>query len=203
MYRNGIRGKTLEFYRSVLALSNSAIVVTDAQAHDNHIIFVNPAFEALTGYMAAEVLGKNCRFLQRHEEDHVARTALATLISQGVAGDALLRNYRKNGELFWNNLYLFPVKDAGGSITNFVGIQHDVTVERQLLERLDEKRRLIDMSSDVYLKITERGTIVDANAACAQVFGRAAAELIGKTTACLSAERGIEPWGNLAQVLAE
>jgi PAS domain S-box-containing protein len=116
-----------------LDASNSAVVMTDPAQSDNPIVYVNHAFEGVTGYTSAEVMGHNCRLLQAHDRHQPARVAMVAAIEAGEACECLLRNYRKNGELFWNQLYLFPLKDAAGNVTRFVGVQHDVTRERALL----------------------------------------------------------------------
>jgi PAS domain S-box-containing protein len=99
-----------------LDASNSAVVMTDPAQHDNPIVYVNPAFEAVTGYVAADVVDRNCRLLQADDRDQAARVAMAAAVAGGEACDCLLRNYRKNGEMFWNQLYLFPLKDARGAV---------------------------------------------------------------------------------------
>lgn len=116
-----------------LDASNSAVVMTDPAQPDNPIVYVNRAFEEATGYAAADVVGRNCRLLQGADRDQPARVAMAAAVAAGDACECLLRNYRKSGELFWNQLYLFPLKDDNGLVTRFVGIQHDVTRERALL----------------------------------------------------------------------
>jgi PAS domain S-box-containing protein len=130
-----------------LDASNSAVVMTDPAQHDNPIVYVNPAFEAVTGYVAADVVGRNCRLLQADDRDQAARVAMAAAVAGGEACDCLLRNYRKNGEMFWNQLYLFPLKDARGAVVRFVGIQHDVTRARALLADVQslaaERERLV------------------------------------------------------------
>ncbi|MGR2737443.1 EAL domain-containing protein [Billgrantia sp. Q4P2] len=118
--------------RSVEASING-IVIADARQPDTPIIYVNEAFERITGYQRDEVLGQNCRFLQGNETD---AEALAQL-RQAIAGlreiNVTLCNYRKDGTPFWNNLYLAPVRDGKGVVTHFVGIQHDIS-ERKSYE---------------------------------------------------------------------
>jgi len=130
-----------------LDASNSAVVMTDPAGPDNPIVYVNPAFEEVTGYTRADVAGRNCRLLQRDDRHQPGRVALAAAVAQGVACECLLRNYRKDGTLFWNQLYLFPLKDGRGRVMRFVGMQHDVTRERTLLADVQvlaaERERLI------------------------------------------------------------
>jgi PAS domain S-box-containing protein len=180
-----IHNQDAQFFLEMLAASNSSIVITDARAQDNPIIFVNPAFEELTGYSAADAVGKNCRFLQGGDRRQSVRKIIAKTIVDGAPSECVIRNYKKNGELFWNKFYIFPLKDPIGKIKNYVGIQHDVTAERQLLAELEEKNRLIETATDVYLKISRNLIILEANAACFAVFGWPPEQLIGKSASCL------------------
>ncbi len=112
------------------------IVIADAQQPDMPLIYVNPTFEAITGYSAAETVGKNCRFLQADDHDQPALNVLRSALKQDKACVVILRNYRKDGTLFWNELSLSPIHDARGVTTHFLGIQTDIT------ERIETERTL-------------------------------------------------------------
>ncbi|WP_229668402.1 EAL domain-containing protein [Arenimonas soli] len=112
--------------------SMNGIVIADAQSGDLPIIYVNPAFEALTGYESDEVIGRNCRFLQGGETRQPELEILRRALAEGNDCNVILHNVRKDGELFWNHLFISPVRDDGGSITHFVGIQNDLTERRQV-----------------------------------------------------------------------
>ncbi|WP_374601330.1 EAL domain-containing protein [Arenimonas sp.] len=112
--------------------SMNGIVIADAQAADLPILYVNPAFEALTGYGSDEVMGRNCRFLQGDETRQPELEILRRALAGGEDCNVILRNFRKDGELFWNHLFISPVLDEGGAITHFVGIQNDLTERRQV-----------------------------------------------------------------------
>lgn len=106
---------------------NAGVVISDAQLPDLPIIYVNPKFEEMSGYQADEVVGRNCRFLQGSSPDSADQSALAGIrsaIKNKTNGYALLRNYRKDGSVFMNELFISPIKDANGTVTHFVGIQH-------------------------------------------------------------------------------
>lgn len=113
-----------ESYRRQWQALNAGVVVSDAQHPDMPIVYVNPMFEQMSGYTAAEVLGRNCRFLQGGEQDQTSLAAIRTAIRTQSNGYAKLRNFRKDGSLFVNELFISPVKDAQGTVTHFVGIQH-------------------------------------------------------------------------------
>jgi diguanylate cyclase (GGDEF)-like protein/PAS domain S-box-containing protein len=116
--------------------STSGVVVVDAGPGDYPMLYVNPAFEAITGYSAAESVGRNCRFLQGPDTDAAAVRALAAAIGRGEEHRVVLRNYRKDGTPWWNELHLSPVRDAGGRLTHYLGFQHDVTGRVAAEERL-------------------------------------------------------------------
>src|SRR5215213_3509455 len=121
--------------RAVSASSNG-IVITDPNQPDDPIVYVNPAFERITGYPAEEAIGRNCRFLQGEDRGQPALEELRAALREGRGCRVVLRNYRKDGSLFWNELYVSPVHDEEGRLTNFVGVQNDVTGRRRIEEAL-------------------------------------------------------------------
>jgi PAS domain S-box-containing protein len=104
-------------------------------------VYVNPAFERTTGYPAEEALGRNCRFLQGEDHDQPALEELRTAIHEERHCTVVLRNYRKDGTMFWNELSVYPVRNEKGHMTNFVGVQNDVTERIRAEEVLSEIRR--------------------------------------------------------------
>jgi len=110
-----------------LEASVNAIMITDALHADNPIVYVNPAFERNTGYSAAEALGRNPRFLLGADTDQPVLETLRTARREHREASALLRNYRKDGTQFWNELRIAPVRDASGQVTHYVGVQNDVS----------------------------------------------------------------------------
>lgn len=119
-----------------LLAAQDGIVICDARATDMPLIYVNPGFERLTGYGAEEVVGRNCRFLQRDDQDQDGLTRLRRSLEAGEGCSVVLRNYRADGSLFWNELSISPVHDAEQRISHYVGIQKDVTARIQSEERL-------------------------------------------------------------------
>lgn len=120
-----------------------AITVADVLADDQPLVYVNPAFERLTGYSADEVLGRNCRFLQGPYDDARLRREIREAIGEGRSVDTLIRNIKRNGAEFWNEFHLSPVRNKAGRLTHYIGYQLDVTerVERdQQLDRLTDLR---------------------------------------------------------------
>ena len=103
---------------------NAGVVISDARAPDMPIVFVNAMFEHMSGYQSSEILGRNCRFLQGTDKDQPGIETIRSAIKAQKNGFASLRNYRKDGSLFLNQLFISPVRDATGTVTHFVGIQH-------------------------------------------------------------------------------
>jgi len=126
--------------RAVTASTNS-IVITDPNQPDDPLVYVNPAFERTTGYPAEEALGRNCRFLQSEDHDQPALEELRIAIHEERHCTVVLRNYRKDGTMFWNELSVYPVRNETGHMTNFVGVQNDVTERVRAEEVLSEIRR--------------------------------------------------------------
>ncbi|SDD88010.1 EAL domain-containing protein [Aquimonas voraii] len=111
--------------------SKSGMLIADARAPDLPTVYVNPAFVRMTGYEAADILGRNCRFMQGEDRDQEAlRTVRETLVKQGEC-EVVLRNYRRDGSLFWNQLTLAPVRDADGQVTHYIGVSTDLTDRRR------------------------------------------------------------------------
>jgi PAS domain S-box-containing protein len=120
-----------------VAASSNGIVITDPNVPDDPIVYVNPAFERISGYAVDEVLGHNCRFLQGEDRDQPALGELRVALREEREFRVVLKNYRKDGTPFWNELYVSPVHDEEGRLTNFVGVQNDITQRRRTEEERD------------------------------------------------------------------
>src|ERR1700692_1746151 len=114
-----------DLYRRLVESSPGGVVLVDAQGSDHPVIYANPAFEALTGYSAAELIGRNLRLLQADDREQDGRHRLRDALSRGETCRVLLRNYRKDGSLFWNEMTLLPLRHADGCVTHFVGHHRD------------------------------------------------------------------------------
>ncbi|MFN3405543.1 MAG: PAS domain S-box protein [Cytophagaceae bacterium] len=113
--------------------SKNGIIITDPNQPDNPIIYTNKAFEQITGYNYAEIIGKNCRFLQRDDRRQPEVEKLRRAIRDQKEASVIFRNYRKDGSLFWNELHVSPVFNRSGTLTNFIGVLNDIT-ERKIAE---------------------------------------------------------------------
>jgi diguanylate cyclase (GGDEF)-like protein/PAS domain S-box-containing protein len=121
---------------AALAAATNGIVIVDALAADRPIVYVNPGFERLTGYGADEVLGRNCRFLQGPGTDPSAIEEFRAAVAEHRSTKVVVLNHRKDGTPFWNEVVLSPIFD-GQRVTQYVGVQLDVTERRQAEDRAE------------------------------------------------------------------
>jgi len=128
------------------------VVITDPTMADNPIVYANDAFYRLTGYGPDETIGRNCRFLQGPETDPDRVGELRAAVDAAESASTVLRNYRRDGSIFWNHVEITPLTDDG-TVTHFVGFQHDVTDlkrrEQELVERQRRFETLHDASRDL------------------------------------------------------
>lgn len=126
----------LKMSRRVMQSVTNGITIADATLPDLPLIYVNPAFERMTGYTLDEVRGRNCRFLQDEDTQQIGLLSVRNAIREHRDTLTVLKNYRKDGTPFWNELYLSPLWNDDGKLTHFVGIQSDVT------RRIEDERNL-------------------------------------------------------------
>ncbi|MCL7417357.1 MAG: PAS domain-containing protein [Halalkalicoccus sp.] len=121
------------------------ITIADASRADTPLIYVNDAFERLTGYPKAEALGTNCRFLQGEDTAEEPVAAMREAIANEEPVSVELRNYRKDGTEFWNQVDIAPIHDTAEDVTHFVGFQTDITArkraEHEVKRRIEEVER--------------------------------------------------------------
>jgi two-component system cell cycle response regulator len=125
-----------EFYRRMLESSPDGIALVDALNPERPVIYINAGFESLTGYASADVLGRNLRFLQAEDRDQDGRHRLHEALDRGESCRVLLRNYRKDGTLFWNEMTVLPLLDGEGRVTHFVGHHRDAGERLKIDPRL-------------------------------------------------------------------
>lgn len=117
----------LDTRNRALQAAGNGIVIADARHPELPIIYCNKAFTDITGYSNEEVIGVNCRFLQNNDRDQEGIAVLANAIKKGEACQVIVRNYRKDGTLFWNELTITPLYTEKKQLTHFIGVQNDVT----------------------------------------------------------------------------
>lgn len=119
--------------RAILASTNGIMIVESSPAGLT-TVFVNPAFEAITGYARDEVIGKPPGRLHHGDAEQAALDELRQAIAAHRPTRVVLRNYRKDGSLFWNELSVSPVRDGHGRLTHFIGILNDITKAYEIEE---------------------------------------------------------------------
>jgi PAS domain S-box-containing protein len=128
-----------QLLQMVINASNDGIVIAEKEGEqDNILIYVNPAFERLTGYTSEEILYQDCRFLQSGDRDQDALPLIREALDSGGSCREILRNYRKDGTPFWNELSLSTVKNPSDGQTYFVGVQKDVTLQVKAQQRVSQ-----------------------------------------------------------------
>jgi diguanylate cyclase (GGDEF)-like protein/PAS domain S-box-containing protein len=143
----------------------NGISICDVSNPDMPLIYVNPAFEQLTGYVLKEIRGRNCRFLQAGETGQHGLGSLRQALRERRDVRTVLKNFKKDGTPFWNELHLSPIRDRAGDITLYVGIQNDVT------ERIELEARLAhNAQHDMLTGLANRGLLMDR---LAQALSRA------------------------------
>jgi len=111
----------------ILDSSVNGITLADPDMEDMPLVYVNKAFESMTGYTMEEVVGKNCRFMQGEEREQKERYMMQEAIKNNESIEITFKNYRKNGELFYNHLEMSPLFDSNGNVLYYLGVQLDVT----------------------------------------------------------------------------
>lgn len=177
--------------RAIAAVS-CGVTITDAVAPGQPVIYVNRAFERITGYTAAEAIGRDCRYLHGPETDSQSAAALRRAMAEGQELVVTIRNYRKDGTPFWNELSLSPVRDGDGRLTHVVAIVNDVTARKEAedaLRRGEERYRVAVEGSFTAFFILESvraedGEIVDfrfveLNQRGVEMIGRPREEIVG------------------------
>ncbi|MCG6985668.1 MAG: PAS domain-containing protein [Thiocapsa sp.] len=134
----------------ILDTSINGITLSDPDQKDNPIVYANEAFELITGYSHEEIIGRNCRFLQGQDRDQDGLEKIREAIREQKRATVMIRNYRKDGTLFYNRFSIRPLYDRQGKLIYFLGVQYDVTEQVQVqkeLERLKEMLREADRAT--------------------------------------------------------
>ncbi|NYZ11110.1 PAS domain S-box protein [Azospirillum sp. RWY-5-1] len=150
----------------------------------NPIVYVNAAFERTTGYAAHEVIGRNPRFLQGDESRQPELFTIRNALKEGLPVQVTVRNYRKSGAFYYNDVSIAPVHDPDGRITHFIGIQQDVTArvlaEQAMEDRLRFEHTLLDTIPLPVFSVDLDGVFIAANRAFEEVLGQPRGSLQGR-----------------------
>jgi diguanylate cyclase (GGDEF)-like protein/PAS domain S-box-containing protein len=128
---------TLLSKESAIEACANAIVITSAQAPDYPVEYVNSAFERMTGYTAAEIVGRSLRSMHKDDREQPGVREIRAALAEQRQGHATVRNYRKDGTAYWSEVYIAPVKDDDGVVRHFVAAKYDVTETKQYEAELE------------------------------------------------------------------
>lgn len=178
----------LQLKNRALEASSNGIVIADMNQPHQPIIYVNPAFEKISGYTASEVINKNCRFLQGVDSDQPGIDEIRLAIQEQRECHVIIKNYHKDGSLFWNELSLSPVKsDETGKVTHYIGIQNDISLKRQAEQNLFDWFVRLDtiftLSPDGFVSFDASNRIAYVNPGLERMIGKNSGDLLGLSLA--------------------
>ena len=149
-------------FKNAIYASRDGIVISDYQDKNNPIIYVNKAFEDLTGFKSEDVIGQNLCFLESGDDCKSERELIRKTLKEGKDCLVIIKNYKKDGTLFWNEMSLSPVKNQDNRITHYLSIQKDITdrilEQEQLLSCYEETIRNIEDLRNSVVTDTLTGT---------------------------------------------
>jgi len=166
--------------------SSSGVLIADARVSEMPVIYVNPAFEQITGHKADEVIGRSCLFLRADERDQAKVGQIKAALQAGGSVQVTLRNYRKNGDMFWNELSFSPIYNGPDTLTHYVGISVDVSAQKNAEQALARERNLlrtlIDNIPDYIHAKNRDGIYILSNKAHARFLGaQSPSEVVDKS----------------------
>ncbi len=135
----------LHIKNDALASASNSIVIADAQQPNTPIFYCNAAFEKMTGYTLEELFGKNGQFLQKDDHDQKEIEIMKNAITNGEACQVIIRNYRKDGSMFWNDIAITPVHNEENKLTHFIGVQNDVTKKVNEENLKEQTRKILEL----------------------------------------------------------
>lgn len=171
----------------------SGVVLTEARP-PNKIVYVNKAFERLTGYAAAELLGRSPGFLQGDDHDQPGVRELTKAVTAGQEARVIVRNYRKDGSLFWNEIFISPIHNEAGELTHYVGVQNDVTERILSRQELFFAQLSLDNAPEAIMVINEQGKILQANQVACERVEFSLEKLLGYSFYDLTPDYSLASW---------
>lgn len=127
----------------ILDTSINGITLSDPEREDNPLVYANEAFELITGYSREEILGRNCRILHGEDRDQPGLEKIRDAVKERKRVTTTLRNYRKDGTLFYNRLSIRPIYDREDKLIYFLGVQYDVTEQIRAREELEQLKEML------------------------------------------------------------
>jgi PAS domain S-box-containing protein len=165
----------LALYGRVLDCTLNGIAIADARRYPQPLVHINPAYTRITGYEASDVLGRHASFLEGPLTDMAEVERLEKAIQTGNECKLTLKNYRKDGSMFYNKLAVSPVRDTDGEITHYITVIEDVTAQIEIKQHLSERtKRLnttLDLSPDGFAVFGRQDELVSSNPALRGMVG--------------------------------
>lgn len=151
----------LKIKDNALSSVGSGIKISDAQQAITPIIYCNTAFEKITGYKKEEVYGKNCNFLQSDDRNQSEINIMKNAIINGESCKVVLRNYKKDGSLFWNEVAITPIRNQKNDLTHFIGVQNDVSARKKEEHLKNQIRNILELITEYKPLETVGSTIIE------------------------------------------
>ena len=126
----------------------NGVTLTDPDLEDAPIVYANQAFMDICGYDQDEIVGRNCRFLQGNDRNQPELSLIRNAVKNCEAVEVTLRNYRKNGELFYNRLDVKPLKDNRGNVVYYLGVQYDITDLVRAKQEINHLSRKLEQATN-------------------------------------------------------
>ena len=174
--------KNLIMKSQALESAKNGVVICDALKPKHPIIYCNNAFKELTGYSEDEIIHQNCRFLQSDDKDQEAIEEIRRALKEHRGCKVVLRNYKKDGTLFWNELSITPILDKFKNTTHFVGIQNDITESKKVEQELLHWAKIFDESlNEIFIFDANTLQFIDANRGALRNIGFSLNEIVELT----------------------
>ena len=195
--------ESLRLLGTAVEQSQESIVITDAELDlpGPRILFVNPGFTRMTGYTAAEVLGKTPRILQGPRSDRAVLSRLRHALERGEPFHGEILNYRKDGTEFHLEWQVTPIHDANGVTTHFIAIQRDVTERMAAEAKLSTLVHSLESTSELICITNVQDRFTFVNQAFLRAYGYTEEEILGKTPDILFSSKN--PSSLMAEVLQQ
>ncbi|MGK7933323.1 MAG: diguanylate cyclase [Microcystaceae cyanobacterium] len=183
--------KQLQLLYEAIAACGNGVIITDANQTNNPIIYVNSTFEKMSGYSFEEAKGKNPRFLQGRDRKQPNLAIIREAVAQRKSCQVVLRNYHKNGSLYWHEVFISPIKNERGEVTHFVGIQNDITDRKKIEEALTRSEQKFSSAfraspDPIAISALAEEQFIEVNQSFCQLTGYTKEEVINYTASDLN-----------------
>jgi diguanylate cyclase (GGDEF)-like protein/PAS domain S-box-containing protein len=169
-----------------LEQSPASVIITST---DGTIEYVNPKFEAVSGYSAEEAIGQNPRILKSGDKTTGEYKTMWTTLLAGKEWRGVFHNKRKDGTIYWEAASISPLRDEAGKITHFIAVKEDITAQKRAEDQLRMNATVFDTTSEGIMVTDADNLIKTVNPAFSRITGYEAEEVIGRSPKLLSSGR--------------